>query len=331
VQSISRRKLLVEARRRGWLLIASTVLVALLGWAVSHAITQSSEAETVLVVKAGGPLADQPDASTKLAATYATLIPLDSKIQRAVEAKLGREAEFTTTNDANTAVLRLTFTAPSAAAAIEGSRVTSQTISGPNPSSNVIAPYSVQIARLATSATSSAGSTELVAVGAVLGLILGAVLVAFWRARDPRVDDLTDLRAQLRCPCYELDARTATGVRPFFGAVANLPGQRTVLVPCDPRQVSVADAVCEIVNKAFGQKYVHFVGAPGSEDAGELEAASADANILVLSPGLRTKSLINSIDLLERQHTQIDCAVLVVDRARGATGPWVAEGPQAVR
>jgi capsular polysaccharide biosynthesis protein len=321
---------LIETRRRGWLLVASTILVAVIGWAISHAIAHNSEAETVLVVKAAGPVANQPDESTKLAATYATLIPLDSKIAVAVEAKLGREADFSTTNDVNTSVLRLTFTAPTGSEAIEGSRVASETISGPNPSSRVIAPNSVQIVRLATSATSSTSSTELIAVGAVLGLILGAVLIAFWRARDPRIDDLNDLRNQLRCPCYELDTRTAAGVRPFFGAIANLPGQKTVLVPCGPRQVPVADAVGKIINRAFGQTYVHAVGAPGTEDAGEIEAANADADVLVLSPGLRTIALTDSVDLLERQETKIDCAVLVVDRSHEAGDGWVAEGRQTV-
>jgi hypothetical protein len=328
--SSSRRKLWAEVVRRGWLVVLTTVLVAALGWGVSKALTHSSEAEAVLVVHAAGPLADQPDASTKLAATYATLIPLDSKIQDAIEKVVPGDTSYTTSNDPNTAVLRLDFSAPDPGRAIEGAKVAVEAITGPDPVSDVIDPSSVQKVRLPTSATGTTSSGELAAVGAILGLVLGAILVAFWRGRDPRIDDLADLRGELTCPCYEVEARSARGTRPFFGALAHSGGRRTVLVPCGPRQVRAAELLRNIVNDAFGPDFVGVVGVPGSEEAGELEAAGADRAVLVCSPGIKTFAVTDAADLFKRQGATIDCAVLVSGRPLTKADPPAASERQAV-
>jgi capsular polysaccharide biosynthesis protein len=310
----SRRKILTEIRRRGWLVALATVLVMVVAWGVGKALPHEYSAEAVLVVRAGGPLSAQPDASTSLAATYATVIPLDTSIQTALERALPghKNPNFTATNDPNTAVLRVGFEAPTSTESINGTRAVAQAISGPNPMSETIAPDSVAIARLPTSASRSATAGELVAVGAVLGLLLGLVLVAFWRSRDARIDDLRELRHYLKCPSFEVDTRTSAGLRPLFNALADATGDTTAVVPCSRRQERAADALCRILNNAFGAGHVTRTAVPGSEDAGELAAAATDTRILVITPGIRVAELEDAVEILGRFEASPSHAILAV-------------------
>ena len=73
---------MIETFRRGWVVVLAVVVAAAAAWAAGKALTHSYNAEAVLVVRVGGPAAAQPDASTKLASTYATLLPLDAAVMR---------------------------------------------------------------------------------------------------------------------------------------------------------------------------------------------------------------------------------------------------------
>jgi capsular polysaccharide biosynthesis protein len=316
----SRRKVLIETRRRGWLVLLSIVLVSLVAWAGGKALSRSYSAEAVLVVRAGGPLAAQPDASSKLATTYATLIPLDARIQTAVEQALpsDQNVSFTASNDANTAILRVTFEAPKEQEAVEGALAVTHAITGRKPLSPSIAPNSVAIVRLPSSAKSSGGtSTELATVGAALGLLLGLVLVAFWRSHDTRIDELRELRDQLTCPCFDIDLKTGSGFRPLVDAVIGAPGGTTAVLPCRERDIPFAEALRELLGDTLGAERLIRAAPPGSEDAGELLAAAADTTILTVAPGVRLAEVLECVDLLGRYGSAPTFAILGRKRPSG--------------
>lgn len=317
----SRRKFLIELRRRGWVVVLSVLVVVAAAWVVGKATPPSSNAEAVLVVHAAVPLAEQPNASTQLAATYAALIPLDSRIQGHIERALPnlQDESFTVANDPNTAVLRLSFSARTRAQAISGARVLARSISGANPASENIDPKTVAVASLPTSASDSGASSTYLAVAAILGVVLGLVLLGFWRPRDARVDTLGELRRQIECPCFEVDLKTSVGLRPLFDAFADIiSNRRIVAVPAKAKYASGAESLSRVLNNAFGEGRVKVAAAPGSDEAGEIAAATADTTILVASPGARVVDLATALDILARYDASPAYAILIVDGAAGA-------------
>jgi capsular polysaccharide biosynthesis protein len=311
----SRRKFLIELRRRGWVVVLSVLVVVAAAWAVGKATTPSSSAEAVLVVHAAVPLAEQPNASTQLAATYAVLIPLDSQIQEHVERALPNleDESYTVANDPNTAVLRLNFSARTGGQAIAGARVLAHAISGGSPVSGNIDPKTVAVASLPTSASGSGTSSTYLAVAAILGVVLGLVLLGFWRPRDVRIDTLRELRRQLECPCLEVDLNTTTGLRPLFDALADISNRRTVAVPAGEKYTSGAESLARVLNSAFGEGRVKVTAVPGSDEAGEVTAAAADTTIFVVSPGVRAVEVAAALDVLGRYDASPAYAILVVD------------------
>jgi capsular polysaccharide biosynthesis protein len=325
----SRRKLAVELRRRAWIVIVSILVVGGVAALVGSALPDKYTAEAVLVVRAGGPLAAQPDASTNLATTYATIIPLDARIRKAVEEKLpqAEEVDFTTTNDPNTAVLRLSFSAPSEEEAIKGANIVTRAIAGPDPVSETIASDSIGVSLLPDSASGSATATQLIAVGTVLGALLGFVLVAFSRSRDARVDELRELRKHVSCPCFEIHLGTATGLPPLANALADSEGGTTVVLPATKKGEPAADSLATGLKNTLKPKPVMRAAPPGSEDAGELAAAAADNSVLVIIPGERIVALQDAVDILGRYSAGPKFAALVIGKngRRNADEPIIQE------
>ena len=319
-QPPSHRKLLIEARRRGWLILLAVVLVALVGWAVGHSKDPSYEAEAVLVVHAAVPVAEQPNSSSQLAATYSALIPLDRKVESSIETQLPEVEgkDYAVANDPNTAVLRLTFHARTSDGAIEGARVLSLSIAGGNPITGNIKPNTISVASLPTSAEESAASSELLLVSIFLGLLLGFVLVGFWRPRDVRLDTLRDLRQQLSCPCFAIDLDTRSGLHPLFDVLADRGSRTLAVVPCTAKDKGSAQALVKALLNAFGTGRAVATGAPGSDEAGELAATAADATIIVVRTGERAADLARAADLLNRYGAEPAYAVIAVGRGRPA-------------
>jgi hypothetical protein len=329
--SSSWRKVWVEVRRRGWVVLLSVAGVVVVALAVASVLSTSSRAESVLVVRAAGPLAEQPNSSTKLAATYATLIPLDTKIQVAAEEALAGSSgwSFSTTNDPNTALLRLTFEAEDAEEAIEGAKIVSRAVSGPEPVSGNIEPGTIAVVRLPTSAEESSAETQLLAVAVVLGLLLGIVLLSYWRPRDARVDTLSDLRSLLTCRCFQVSLVTAEGLRSLFDALVDRSGRgSTAVVPCRPRDVRTAESLAKVLTNAFGLESFTLTAVPGSTEAGELAAAEAKTTILVVSAGARRQAVVDAVDVLERYGAAPAYAIIVGDHGR-APGPPIARAEES--
>jgi capsular polysaccharide biosynthesis protein len=293
--------------------VLAVVVAAAAAWGVGEALTRDYSAEAVLVVRVGGPLAAQPDASTKLASTYATLLPLDAAVQHATERALptAESTSFTASSDANTAVLRIEYSAPTAERAKHGAGVIASVIATPTPPSRSILPRTLEVVRLPTTATRSGGTPAQIAiVGAALGLLLGLVLVAFWRARDARIDDVRELRTRLDCPCFEVNRRTGAGARTLIETLATSPHRTAVVLPCRPRDERAATVLRSAIGDVLGGERALRAAAPGSADAGELVAAAADATILVVTPGVRVADLDEALDILGRYGAIPSYAVL---------------------
>ena len=321
--STSQRRFLIEVRRRGWVVALSTILVVGVAWGVDKALPSSFNAEAILVVHAPGPLADQPDSSTSLATTYATVISLDPRVKRTVERALPEgSASYTISSDPNTAVLRVSFSARTEADAIYGATVIARAVSGAHPVSKNITPNTVAIVRLPTSASTSFLSANHLGLGVIFGALLGFVLLAFWRPRDVRVDTLQELRHHFECPCLEVHLDTMSGILPLADALASAAGPTTVVVPCRARDARVAASLSQALQRHIAPEdqalkrpvvpeSLMLTGRPGVEDAGELPAASADNTILVVSRGVRLAELRDAGDILDRYGTAPDYVVLV--------------------
>lgn len=324
----SRRKLLIEVRRRGWVVALSVVLVCLVALLVAGSRPHESTAEGILVVKAAGPLSEQPNSSTKLAGTYATLIPLDQKVEATVEQALPDwDGSYTAANDPNTAVLRIDFIAAESSEAIRGARVLAAAVTGPTPVTTNITPNTISVASLPDSADTTGTSSALVVVAAILGLILGFVLIGFWRPRDQRIDAVGELRAQLACPCLDVDLGTKAGLQSVFDGIANMVGTGAAIVPATPADGDAAVAVARVLDSAFGHGRVGVTGAPGPEQAGELAVGRAETAILVTRPGVRVASLRDAVEILGRYEAAPSFAILVHGDDAGA--PPLAEGRTA--
>jgi capsular polysaccharide biosynthesis protein len=310
---------MIEARRRGWVVVLAVILVALVGWVVGSSKAPSYEAEAVLLVHAAVPVAEQPNSSSQLAATYTALIPLDRKIESTVEAQLP-EVEgksYTVANDPNTAVLRLNFNARTSDGAIEGARVLALSIAGGNPVTGNIKANTISVASLPTSASKSAASSELLIVSIFLGLLLGFVLVSFWRPRDVRLDTLRDLRQQLPCPCFAIDLGKRSGLHPLFDVLADMDGRTLAVAPCTSKDKGHVAALVKALTNAFGADRAIATGVPGSDEAGELAAATADATIVVVTTGERAMDLNRAVDLLRRYGADPAYGVIAEGRSGG--------------
>ncbi len=309
------RKILTECRRRAWVVLLCAILVVGASYAATRTLTRKFSAEAVMVVHANGPLANQPDASTQMASTYATVIPLDPRIQRAVERMVPDTsgASFTTTDDPSTAVLRVVYESPSRADAIIGAIAVAHAVTTPKKITSTITPGTVSVVRLPTKASGSpTTTTDILIAAGVLGLLLGFVLLAFWRPRDLRIDDVGDLRRHLDCPCLKVDGRggaTLDALIESFSA-AGVEGPVTVL-PVSKRERRSAELLHTMLVGSLGAQGTRLAGVPGSEEAGELVVAGSNALVVVVTPGTRIVVLLRAIDLLARYRADPAFAVLM--------------------
>jgi capsular polysaccharide biosynthesis protein len=116
-------------RRRGWLIAASAVACALIAVTIASVLPDKYTAEAIVAVPAGsGDSLVGVDGATKLARTYAQLIPSDGVTLSAIGKKLGLteksvERRIAVANEPGTSLLRVRFRGRSNAEAVRGARV----------------------------------------------------------------------------------------------------------------------------------------------------------------------------------------------------------------
>src|SRR4029079_12057910 len=116
-------------RRRGWLIAASALACALIAVTIASVLPDNYTAEAIVAVPAGS--SDSlvgVDGATKLARTYAQLIPSDGVTLSAIGKKLGLnekavERRIAVANEPGTSLLRVRFRGRNSAEAVRGARV----------------------------------------------------------------------------------------------------------------------------------------------------------------------------------------------------------------
>ncbi len=195
-------------RRRGWMLLLALLLGALCGRVVSKA---SASAVSNFQV---GSQAQDPYQSSRLALTYARLLPEEPFVRRAVaqrthlsEAQV--DSRLSMTAPPGTAVLLTRFTASTPTLALAAQHA----LNGALASQGEVA--GSRLARfvkpVAAPSLSSSGFSSLkaIALGALAAVLIAISLVVAIERRAPRVDDLFDLSEIVALPVTQLVARSS--------------------------------------------------------------------------------------------------------------------------
>jgi capsular polysaccharide biosynthesis protein len=303
--------------------------------------------------------AGDADAAIKLATTYAGLLPEDSKVISFVARRSGLSKSavrhgLTVTNDPNSAVLRVRFRSKDARSAASATRAFATAVSGPSPISDSIAPRSLSAVRLPDPGDApAAGSTKTVAIGVILGLALGIVLLLGWERADPRFDTTRRLSEALGTPVSDFDSMSPGSVVALIDRWHRLTGHtssRVAVLAAAPRaEAVVASVIDRLVESAvddgravsdsrgesgFGPVTIDGTltlvagGTPGTEAAGERLAAGADITALVVPKGLRGAVLSRSLGVLDQFGVKPEWALLVRGARWGSGGlkPPAAHG-----
>lgn len=344
--------MLSTLRRRGWLLGVTTAMVAVCAYLVGSMRPATYSAEAVGVVTANTQLT--PDQANQLAITYAGLIPTDQAIAAAAARSLRTTPSdvtkrLSTFNDLNTALLRIDYRATSADGARAGAAAVLDAIAGPHPVSRNIAPKSIGVVAAPTKASSSQSLKALVAVGSILGLALGGLLIVAWERMDPRIDELTQLSSELGCPASSFqglsDPSTAALLERWKELsrqpLARRPQLRVALLPVTPRARRHLHVVTEKLLPGLAYQSVAptadrascvllqlGVLTEGSADVGV--AMSCDITVLVVERGTPRATLRNTASILHTFGIAPAWAILIEpgEESAGQAGLEAVNGPE---
>jgi capsular polysaccharide biosynthesis protein len=310
-------------RRRWWVLLLATVTTTLVALIAASLRTPTYSAEGVAVVAANRVT---PDQAVGLALTDAALIPKDAAVTRSVARSLrtttkdvqNRLAVF---NDPTTALLRVQYRGRSASEAQAGATAVLRSIAGSQPVTRNIAPSSIQIVRLPTPPAPSRGVPTLVAIGIILGLALGSLLLVAWERTDPRIDDLDDLGAATASPATSFDAMSDAAAGALLDRWRALAGQSRTSVALVPatdglegslgdiaRVLGLADENTTVVLQmdsrsslpTGGDTTLFVGGVPGGRNAGEGVALACNLTVLVVERGTARDDLRRALEVLQR-------------------------------
>jgi capsular polysaccharide biosynthesis protein len=228
-------------QRRGWVLLVAVVVTTACAYLVASHRGETYTAESTAVVSASNSPQSvvTPDQADLLASTYAVLIPKDSVILRAVATTLGTRASdvqsrLSVFNTTGTALLAIDYRGTSAANAVAGAAAALRAIAGAYPVSPNIIPGSVGAVQAPTTASASRGLAVLVALGAILGIALGLLLMVVWERVDPRIDRPEDLSQEVGSPTSPVGAISQPGVNALMARWTHLAEReptRIALVP----------------------------------------------------------------------------------------------------
>jgi capsular polysaccharide biosynthesis protein len=253
------------------------------------------KAEVVLIVppSGGGPSEGiNPDDADKLATTYAGIIPVDDRLLRDIGKAVGQSSSdvaqnLSVVNEQSTSILQISFKASDPQTATTGARAAAQLLTGPDPVASGIVPSSVQVVSLPSNVgpAAAAHSSRTVAIGAVLGLILGVVLLVAWERSDPHVTDARSLSSQFGCPATPADRLSPDAARALLERWASLTDHvpaRVAVVPADAGSVQQADEVARLLAHAGeGVRYLDARTGTVPEALGNGHAIDGDSVVLV--------------------------------------------------
>jgi hypothetical protein len=162
------------------------------------------------------------------------------------------ENRISVSNTTGTALILIDYRGTSAANSIVGATDVLNAIVGKHPVSLNIIPGSVGAVQAPTKATASRSVATILALGAIVGITLGLLLMVIWERIDPRIDRPEDLTQEVGSPTSVVGAISESGANALIArwtALADHGPSRIALVPV------TADVRAELpqVARRFGQ------------------------------------------------------------------------------
>ena len=198
--------------RRGWIV----ALAALAGLGVGAKLARVSVSATSVFHVRVDPGHRSPYQASRLARTYARLLPEEPSLLRAVAADTGLtprqvRARLSMVASPATAIVFERFSARDAGSAIAGLEAVNRALRAATDATG--APLRATLAPLADPGLSGGYSrTKALALGLIAGLALGLALALALERRAPRVDDLRDLARAVPLPVSRVSERALPAV-----------------------------------------------------------------------------------------------------------------------
>lgn len=234
--------MLSALRRRGWVLLVTVVVAAACAYVVASTRGATYTAESTAVVADNSKEALNvvtPDQATELATTYAVLIPKDAEFLQNMATTLGTSVSevqdrLSVFNSPGTALLVIEYEGTSADNAIAGATAALHGIAGAHPVTPNIIPLALGAVQAPTTASASRDVAVLVAIGVIVGIALGLLLIVAWERVDPRIDRPEDLSQEVGSPTSPVSEISESGSNALIARWKELarPGpSRIALVP----------------------------------------------------------------------------------------------------
>jgi hypothetical protein len=167
------------------------------------------------------------------------------------------EKRISAFNTTQTALLAIDYQGTSAANSIAGATAVLKAVAGRHPVSRNIIPGSVGAVRVPTQASASRSVTVLVAIGVILGIALGSLLMVVWERVDPRIDRPEDLSQETGSPASPVSVISQSGANALVArwrTLADHGPSKIALVPVTP------DVQAELPKVAFKLSQIHVNG-----------------------------------------------------------------------
>ena len=340
----SLRSRLAPIRRRGLVVLTTILLVMGIAYLTASARSGTYTGEAIMLVPSGA-RGDDPgraDEAAKLAGTYALAIPQAARIRQSVADSLGvspvkARDHMSVANDANTAILRLRYTASSGRVAAQGARAMVQAVLARSAWKTIRRGSLVLVRPPDRPSHQSAGTLTPLVVGLFCGIFLSIVLLVGLERSDARIDDVAELGAESPCPVSAIDERskgTIVAVLERWRRLLDKPVGQIAILPCTPSLARRANEVVSLLAQVRDESSENSSGrdaepgklwfkvgdAPGSEGAGEALALEADLTVLVVGEGTRVRDVRGAIDVLSQFGVSPAWMFFVTPRERKAPG-----------
>lgn len=310
-------------KRRWWVLVASIIGVSLVSLVIQRPEATTYTSEALLIVRSGATENTPGNANeaNRLAVTYSQLIPQDSQVLAAVSETLGVELDdaadsISASNDANTSILRVGYTADNSQTAINGARAVANALIGASPAATNF--RGVGLSRLPDTSTRNQGSSSGLPVGIMLGLLLGLVLITALERNNGRIDSIEELERELNCPVTSLQGLSSGAIVGLLQRWQSLarqtrPGQSSfnvAVVPGQQGQRAITQEVAvvfaatanmsteEAATRSNLRLALHAAGVPSTWEVGERAVQDSDLSVLAVSQGTKIKELRRCVEAL---------------------------------
>jgi|GEM_PF-2435271 len=307
--------------RRGWVLVIVTLLVTATAVGLSGLKSATYSSDAILLVNPGA-TNTSPGSSQEaqaLAATYAGLIPSDNAVLSAVSAATGltqaqvkNGTSVTVVNGTSLLDLRFSSKLPSTTAA--GVNAISRAVSGEHPATSSIPAGTMALVRGASTPVSHAAKlVEVVLLGLVLGVLLGAVIVIVWERADARFDRPGQVAGQLGIPTRsfeDLNVDSAAAMTDRWRSLAIIDDPTIALLSVVAGMQDTAEIVGRRLARLAPNLDLGTGGAPGDEN-GDRVAQFANLTVLLIPREVRVRAVLRSVNFLEQVGVRPAWALMV--------------------